>query len=417
MVSPVVVAVALIAWAFSVHLPLVYTVLGLGWLLPTLELIGYRSGKRVYIDIAHGLSNYLIAVYAIGGVFGTIVTVFLAGLLPVFTNIAGALLWPVWGIAIVFGVAIALPFIGFYYRSFNRLSPMKHIAVGYAMAITLTVIPAMFRLVFAFINYPAGVAITPSSTSNTGFTLSVNLTKALGNPTYPPLLSSTLLGAIAMTSILISSIHGWRYTSSRSEYHELGHRIGNTMGLIFGILYSIFAAWYLYTIYQYSPTVAWSIFGHPPSYLQSAFYELYRPTFNLSWMLYMNIALGAIILVLLVISIKITSKPIEALKLVLTPMLMDSAEVMNGLAHAPYAIVPPVTAAEALIKAYGLSFALNVAKWLTISQLLTPQINALLSLVSIQPGLLVGSLIFFAFFNALLLYVIYAALSWRRSSA
>ena len=415
MVSPVVVAVALIAWAFSVHLPLVYTVLGLGWLLPTLELLGYRSGKRTYIDIAHGLSSYLIAVYAIGGVFGTIVTVFLAGLLPVFTNIAGALLWPIWGIAIVFGVALALPLIGFYYRSFNRISPMKHVAVGYAMAITLTVIPVMFRLVFAFINYPMGVAIAPSNTSNTGFTLSVNLTEALGNPTYPPLLLATLFGAIAMTSILISSIHGWRYTSNRSEYHELGHRIGNIVGLIFGILYSVFAAWYLYTVYQYSPTVAWSIFGHPPSYLPSAFHGLYEPTFNLSWMLYMNITLGAVILVLLILSTRVISRPIEALKLILTPMLMDSAEVMNGLAHVPYAIVPPVTAAEALIKAYGLNFALNVAKWLTISQLLTPQINALLKLVSVQPGLLLGSLVFFAFFNALLLYVIYAALSWRRT--
>ncbi len=415
MVSPVVVAVALIAWAFSVHLPLVYTVLGLGWLLPTLELLGYRSGKRTYIDIAHGLSSYLIAVYAIGGVFGTIVTVFLAGLLPVFTNIAGALLWPVWGVAIVFGVALALPLIGFYYRSFNRISPMKHVAVGYAMAITLTVIPAMFRLVFAFINYPMGVAIAPSNTSNTGFTLSVNLTEALGNPTYPPLLLATLFGAIAMTSILISSIHGWRYASNRSEYHELGHRIGNIVGLIFGILYAVFAAWYLYTVYQYSPTVAWSIFGHPPSYLPSAFHGLYEPTFNLSWMLYMNIALGAVILVLLILSTRVISRPIEALKLILTPMLMDSAEVMNGLAHVPYAIVPPVTAAEALIKAYGLNFALNVAKWLTISQLLTPQINALLKLVSVQPGLLLGSLVFFAFFNALLLYVIYAALSWRRT--
>lgn len=415
MVSPVTVAVSLIAWAFMVHLPLVYTVLGLGWLLPTLELIGYRSGRRVYIDVARGLSNYLITVYAIGGLFGTIITVFLAGLLPVFTNIAGALLWPVWGVAIVFGVAIALPFIGFYYRTFDRTSPVRHIAIGYGMAISLTIIPAMFRLVFAYINYPLGTSIAPSSTSNTGFTLSVNLVEALGNPTYPPLFLATLFGAIAMTGILISSIHGWRYVSSRSEYHEVGHRVGTMVGLIFGVLYSVFALWYLYTIYQYSPTMAWSIFGHPPSYLPSAFYGVYKPTFTLSWMLYMNLAVGAVILALLLASIKVVSRPIEALKFVLTPFLMDSAELMNGLAHLPYAVVPPVSAAEALIKAYGLNFTLNVAKWLTVSQLLTPEVNALLRVISVEPGLLVGSLVFFAFFNALLLYVIYAALSWRRT--
>ena len=414
MVSPAIVASALIAWAFAVHLPLVYTVLGLGWLLPTLELIGYRTGRRIYVDVAHGLSNYLIAVYAIGGLFGTIITVFLAGLLPVFTNIAGALLWPVWGIAIVFGVAIALPFIGFYYRTFGRVSPMRHVAIGYGMAISLTVIPAMFRLVFAYINYPQGTSIAPSSTSNIGFTLSVNLPAALGNPTYPPLLLATIFGAIAMTGILVSSIHGWRYVSNRSDYHKVGHDVGNLVGLVFGVLYSISAIWYLYTVYQYSPTVAWSILGHPPAYLPKAFYSVYEPTFNLSWMLYMNAALGAVILVLLVLSMRVVSRPIEALKLVLTPMLMDSAELMNGLAHLPYAVVPPVAVAEELIKNYGLNFALNVAKWLTVSQLLTPQINALLKLISAQPGLLLGSLIVFAFFNALLLLVIYYALSWRR---
>ncbi len=97
MVSATDIAVGLIAWAFAVHLPLVYTVLGLGWILPTLELIGYKRNKQVYVDLAHNMANYLITVYAIGGLFGTIITVFLAGLLPIFTNIAGALLWPVWG--------------------------------------------------------------------------------------------------------------------------------------------------------------------------------------------------------------------------------------------------------------------------------------------------------------------------------
>jgi cytochrome d ubiquinol oxidase subunit I len=68
-----------------------------------------------------------------------------------------------------------------------------------------------------------------------------------------------------------------------------------------------------------------------------------------------------------------------------------------------------------LVKAYGLQFTLQVADTLKVSTLLTPQLNALLQIVEIQPGLLYGSLVVFAFFNALLLYVIYAALSWKWS--
>ncbi|WP_069807111.1 cytochrome ubiquinol oxidase subunit I [Vulcanisaeta thermophila] len=414
MVSATFVTVGLIAWAFSVHLPLVYTVLGLGWLLPTLELIGYKRNKQVYVDLARNLSSYLIAVYAIGGLFGTIITVFLAGLLPIFTNIAGALLWPVWGVAIVFGVAIALPFIGFYYRGFGRIDPMKHVAVGYSMAIALTVIPAMFRLVFAFINYPAGVEVFKNPTSIVGFTLGINWGQVFLNPTYAPLFLATLFGAIAITGILVSSIFGWRYSRDPSEYRLVGYRVGNWVGLVFGVLYSIFAGLYLYEVYQYSPTVAWSIFGKPPAYLPSSLYPVYQPTLILSGVLYMDVALGLILLILLALSFKfVGNKAISALKLVLVLALMVSAEVMNGLAHLPYAIVPPLAAVPVLVKAYGLQFTLQVADTLKVSTLLTPQLNALLQLVSEEPGLLYGSLVVFAFFNALLLYVIYAALSWR----
>ncbi len=94
-------------------------------------------------------------------------------------------------------------------------------------------------------------------------------------------------------------------------------------------------------------------------------------------------------------------------------MLMISAEVMNGLAHLPYAIVPPLSAVPVLVKAYGLQFTLQVANTLKVSTLLTPELNALVQLVSVQPGLLYGSFVVFALFNALLLYVIYAALSWK----
>lgn len=413
MVSATYIAVGLIAWAFAVHLPLVYTVLGLGWLLPTLEYLGYRRNKQVYVDLAHSMASYLITVYAIGGLFGTIITVFLAGLLPVFTNIAGALLWPVWGIAIVFGVAIALPFIGFYYRGFGRISPMKHVLVGYGMAIALTIIPAMFRLVFAFINYPAGVEVFKSDTSIVGFTLGINWGEVFDNPTYAPLFLATLFGAIALTGILISAIFGWRYSVDKSDYRLTGYRIGNWVGLGSGALYAIFAGLYVYEVYNYSPTVAWSMLGKPPAYLPSALYSVYEPTMNLSSVFYADVVLGLILLVLILVSFKYVNRAVSALKLILVLALMDSAEVMNGLAHLPYAIVPPLNAVPVLVKAYGLQFTLQVADTLKVSTLLTPQLNALLQIVEVQPGLLYGSLVVFAFFNALLLYVIYAALSWK----
>lgn len=417
--------VGLIAWAFSVHLPLVYAVLGLTWLLPTLELVGLRTKREVYFDVAKGLSRYLIYTYAIGGVFGTIITVFLAGLMPVFTNAAGLLLWPVWGVAIAFGVAISLPLIGFYYRSFGKMDDRNHIALGYGLAVVTTVIPAMFRLVFAFINDPVGVVAKPDPKSLVGFDLGVDLWQALGNPTYPPLFLATLFGAIAFTSTLIAAVYTWRYAAYRTEYYAVGRGFFAKTALIFGVLYAASAAWYLYAVYYNSPTVAWSIFGSMPAYLPALQSQLkalgvnidlaavYQPTLNLSWLFYLNLAFGVLVLAFLAASLKGANKALAAVGLLSVLALMIGAEVMNGLAHLPYAIVPSPGVAAALIKAYGVQFAAQVAQTLTVSALITPSINSLVQLIAAQPWLVGLSLFMFALFNALVIGGIYIALSWR----
>jgi len=407
------IAVALIAWAFSIHIPIVYTVLGLAWLLPTLEYMGYRSKNENYINMARNIGSYLIVIYAIGGLFGTIITVFLAGLLPIFTNVAGALFWPVWGVAIVFGIVIALPMLGFYYRTFNSLPPMRHVAVGYVTAAFMTVIPAMFRMVFAVINYPLGVQITKSSSSMIGFNLSVNLGQALGNPTYPPLLLATLAAALSLTAALIAAVYSWREAAAPSQYYSSGRIIGAKLAIVFGALWVVFGAWYLYEVYLYSPTVAWSIFGKPPAYLPSAFYPVYEPTYNLAWLLYLIAVLGLGDLALLIITIKKPSRSIAALLLLFSLAIVDASEVMNGVAHMPYALVPPLGAAESLVNLYGVNFAVQVAHTLQVSTFVST-LTPLVSLIAMEPAILYVSAVGFIFFNIMIFVVMYYALIRRR---
>lgn len=407
------IAVALIAWAFSIHIPIVYTVLGLAWLLPTLEYMGYKSKNENYINMARNIGSYLIVIYAIGGLFGTIITVFLAGLLPIFTNVAGALFWPVWGVAIVFGIVIALPMLGFYYRTFNSLPPMRHVAVGYVTAAFMTVIPAMFRMVFAVINYPLGVQITKSSSSMIGFNLSVNLGQALGNPTYPPLLLATLAAALSLTAALIAAVYSWREAAAPSQYYSSGRIIGAKLAIVFGALWVVFGAWYLYEVYLYSPTVAWSIFGKPPAYLPSAFYPVYEPTYNLAWLLYLIAVLGLGDLALLIITIKKPSRSIAALLLLFSLAIVDASEVMNGVAHMPYALVPPLGAAESLVNLYGVNFAVQVAHTLQVSTFVST-LTPLVSLIAMEPAILYVSAVGFIFFNIMIFVVMYYALVRRR---
>ena len=105
----------------------------------------------------------------------------------------------------------------------------------------------------------------------------------------------------------------------------------------------------------------------------------------------------------------------RALGIILGPVsiaVLDLAETIDLLAHAPYAVVPPVSVAEDLINAYGVQFALTVAKTLQVSTLSTV-LDFLVQLMNQMPSLLYLSLALFALFNALLVVVIYLALAWR----
>lgn len=159
--------------------------------------------------------------------------------------------------------------------------------------------------------------------------------------------------------------------------------------------------------------MAWSIFGKPPAYLPSAFYPVYEPTYNLAWLLYLIIVLGLGDLALLIITIKKPSRSIAALLLLFSLAIVDASEVMNGVAHMPYALVPPLGAAESLVNLYGVNFAVQVAHTLQVSTFVST-LTPLVSLIAMEPAILYVSAVGFIFFNIMIFVVMYYALVRRR---
>ncbi len=410
MISSSSIVAGLLSWAFDVHLPLVYTVLGILWITPFLEYVGWKRNDERYMKLVGTMLNYLIAVYAIGGVFGTIITVFLAGLMPVFTNLAGIALWPVWATAIVAGVIITIPVIGMYYRTFGRWGHRNHAALGVLLAISASIIPLMFRLVFAYTAFPAGTSIVPDGSSVTGFDLVVNVAQAFNNPLYPPLYASTMFAALAFTGAMM--VFGFSLRYKGLPHQDLGITIGRKLALVFGALFAVSASAYLYEVYQLSPTMAWSIFGRAPPYMPSAYQPVYRPTYNLSMAFYTDVVLAVITFALLLLNFRSESRALGVLLGPLSVAVLDISEAVDLLAHAPYAVVPPLQVAEELASKYGLSFALSVAGWLKVSSL-SSVLDYLSQLMNAMPSLLYLSLVLFAFFNILLVVVVYVALVWR----
>jgi len=403
------IATVFLAWVFGVHIPLVYTVLGIIWTLPAMEYASRRDGR--YNDAVKGIARYLIAIYAVGGVFGTVITVFLAGMLPVFTNLAGILLWPVWATAIAFGVAVALPLIGYWYRTLGSWSPGRHVALGFLTAGFTTVIPMMFRLVFAVVNYPAGVDVVKDPSSLVGFDLVVhNYWSLFSNPTYPPLILATLLGAVAFANALIAFVYGYR--GVRPEAASISRRIA----LSFGAASALSGVWYLVELYYYAPTMAWAILGTRPPTIPAALAPVYEPTYSLTAAFAAIIALGLMSAALLALSGRIRNRALNALGMLASIALVIDVEEVNLLAHLPYAIIPPVSAAEGLASEYGVSFALTVAKVLSASTMAST-LNALAVFVSADPAVLYFSIAFFTLFTIMVLVGIYVVLSWRSSGS
>jgi len=403
------IATVFLAWVFGVHIPLVYTVLGIIWTLPAMEYASRRDGR--YNDAVKGIARYLIAIYAVGGVFGTVITVFLAGMLPVFTNLAGVLLWPVWATAIAFGVAVALPLIGYWYRTLGSMSPGRHVALGFLTAGFTTVIPMMFRLVFAVVNYPAGVDVVKDPSSLVGFDLVVhNYWSLFSNPTYPPLILATLLGAVAFANALIAFVYGYR--GVRPEAASISRRIA----LSFGAASALSGVWYLVELYYYAPTMAWAILGTRPPTIPAALAPVYEPTYSLTAAFAAIIALGLMSAALLALSGRIRNRALNALGMLASIALVIDVEEVNLLAHLPYAIIPPVSAAEGLASEYGVSFALTVAKVLSASTMAST-LNALAVFVSADPAVLYFSIAFFTLFTIMVLVGIYVVLSWRSSGS
>ncbi|MFP3262777.1 MAG: cytochrome BD quinol oxidase subunit I, partial [Nitrososphaeria archaeon] len=60
MVASTSVVAGLLSWAFDVHLPLVYTVLGILWITPFIEYIGGKRMDSSYSDLVKVMLNYLI---------------------------------------------------------------------------------------------------------------------------------------------------------------------------------------------------------------------------------------------------------------------------------------------------------------------------------------------------------------------
>ena len=229
----------LLGFGVLIHLTVVNIVLGMSIIVPLTEFISYKRKDKDMERLAKRLFRYLALADIVAGVFGTYVAVILAAFWPkLLYTFSTIFLGPI--VVALIGIFAAIPSIAMYWYGWDRLPKKIHLGTGVLMAIGALLVPAGFRVLFAFIDNPATFNVTVSATSLTG---SINLATILTNPIYTTLLLHSWFGGLTMATLFAAGAFGWVLRGNMSgsnlvpEETEGGRRIGakSTSRLVAGI--------------------------------------------------------------------------------------------------------------------------------------------------------------------------------------
>jgi cytochrome d ubiquinol oxidase subunit I len=192
-----------------IHLVFVNINIGLGLFSYLLRI------KSIYNDelesVARKAFKFLAATEIISGLFGTIITVVLAGLWPTLFNIAMIILYIPILVSLV-GIMLRMTsIVGFWY-TWGASRTKIHLIIGFIMVVSGFMIPGGFRYIFAFIDKPVGLI---SMSPITGDPI-----VAFNNPIYPPLLLHTWIGALSIGLLTLATGFAWasKYDDSLTKW-------------------------------------------------------------------------------------------------------------------------------------------------------------------------------------------------------
>ncbi len=243
------VGLALIALAIFLLIHLVFVNINIGVGLFSFIVRVKSIEDRGLEEVAKKAFRILVASEFVSGVFGTIITVVLAGLWTPMVNIITVILFFPLLLSLI-GIILRLTsIVGFWY-TWGMENYKLHLLIGFIMAVSGFMIPAGFRYIFAFIDYPMGLeSINP---------VSGDIYKAIMNPVYPPLLIHTWLGATAIGLLFISTV--FAFAGDNKVYLDWS-RWASKFGGLATLLQLAIGPWLAYTLYIYSPYMAANIYG------------------------------------------------------------------------------------------------------------------------------------------------------------
>jgi cytochrome d ubiquinol oxidase subunit I len=224
--------------AVVLHVIFVSMTLGTGLLAALYRWRAYRENDPWAELFARKVFKVLIVSELFSGVWGTIITVFLAGFFTAVTTLATNTLFIPIAIAIA-SIMIRIPAIAISWYTWGKINPRTHSLVMWIMALSGFGVPFGFRAVFAEINNPTAVGYYLQTGQNPGW-------MPYANPLFWTLYLHTVAAVISVGGFVAASL-------TALEKDVRGVKAGLTLGFGFLVAQLAFGPLYWYSLGQYSP--------------------------------------------------------------------------------------------------------------------------------------------------------------------
>lgn len=232
-----------------VHIIIVNITIGSGWISAMARFLAWRRSAPDLEIMSRRVFKILIIHELFSGVWGTIITVILAGFFPTLLAIATDIIFYPIIIALV-AIFIRIPAIALFWYTWGKVRPAIHSLLGFGMALSGFGVPLGFRYIFAELSYPSAVSMALQGFRDVARTL------IFFNPLYPPLILHTWTGALSVGGFVVAS-----FFAIKGNVNPKFAWIGLWHGVLFLAGQAVWGPWYLLSLRLKAPLVFENILG------------------------------------------------------------------------------------------------------------------------------------------------------------
>jgi cytochrome d ubiquinol oxidase subunit I len=242
-------AFSILGIAVIVHIIIVNITIGTGWISAMARFLGWRRKDPELEIMSRRVFKILIIHELFAGVWGTIITVILAGFFPTLTAIATDIIfYPI--LIALSSIFIRIPSIALFWYTWGKVRSSVHSILGFVMALSGFGVPLGFRYIFAQVTYPNAIVLALQGFGD------LARVAVFFNPVYLPLILHTWFGAMSIGGFIVASFFAIKAnTNAKFAWIGLWHGVG------FLVLQAFVGPSYLLTLSQKAPILFDNILG------------------------------------------------------------------------------------------------------------------------------------------------------------